>query len=73
MNRIGDLFSTPLEPINVGLEMFADDIGAQVDNVVRVDWSPPGGGQPEVIRALDALAGADRAASTVCTPLERRG
>ena len=56
MNKAAALFSNPVHPINVGLEMFADDIASQGATVARVDWSPPGGGRPEVLSALDALA-----------------
>jgi len=59
---IGSLFSSSVNPVNVGLEMFADDMAAQGANVTRVEWSPPGGGRVEVIRALDALDQPDVAA-----------
>lgn len=52
---IDDLFSTGPSVINVGVDMFADDLAEQGAAVTRVNWSPPGGGRPEVIRALDAL------------------
>lgn len=62
MSNIPELFAGPAQTINVGLEMFADDIAAQGASVTRVDWSPPGGGRPEVIAALDALAAPEIAA-----------
>jgi hypothetical protein len=62
MSTMDALFSAPLRPINVGLGMFADDMAAQGAPAARVDWTPPGGGRPEVLRALDELAEPERAA-----------
>ncbi|MEA2319039.1 MAG: hypothetical protein QOD44_3228, partial [Solirubrobacteraceae bacterium] len=62
MSTMDALFSAPLHPINVGLGMFADDMAAQGAPAARVDWTPPGGGRPEVLRALDELAEPERAA-----------
>ena len=35
----------PLRVINVGLDLFADEIEAQGAAVERVDWRPPAGGE----------------------------
>ncbi len=61
MSRINDLFKN-INVINVGIEFFKDDILKQNAPAVHLDWQPPGGGKPEVIAALDALARPDRAA-----------
>lgn len=50
------LFDSKLSVINVGLQMFADDITAQGTEVTHLQWTPPGGGKPEIIAALDKLA-----------------
>lgn len=50
------LFDSKLSVINVGLQMFADDITAQGTEVAHLQWTPPGGGKPEIIAALDKLA-----------------
>jgi len=42
--------------VNVGLAGFARDLAANGAAVVQVDWTPPGGGRPDLIRALDKLA-----------------
>lgn len=55
MSRINELFKSELHVINVGLEMFKDDILKQKGNVTHLEWKPPGGGKPELIAALDAL------------------
>lgn len=50
------LFDSKLSVINLGLQMFADDISAQGAEVAHLQWTPPGGGKPEIIAALDKLA-----------------
>ncbi|WGD38096.1 DUF1116 domain-containing protein [Lysinibacter sp. HNR] len=52
---INDLFAASLKPVNLGLDMFADDLAEQNAAPVRMDWTPPGGGDPEVIAALSKL------------------
>ncbi|GAA3769055.1 DUF1116 domain-containing protein [Microbacterium kribbense] len=54
--RTTELFASPLDVVNVGLQMFEEDIAAQGTAVTNVDWMPPGGGDPAVISALDTLA-----------------
>lgn len=56
---VNDLFATDLVPVNLGLDMFADDLRAQGIEPVLMDWTPPGGGDPEVVASLDALARPD--------------
>ena len=52
---INDLFGATLKPINLGLDMFADDLRAQGVEPVLMGWTPPGGGDPEAIAALGRL------------------
>ncbi len=52
---INNLFGSDLRPVNLGLDMFADDLAAQGARPVRMDWAPPGGGHPDVIDALSRL------------------
>ncbi|WP_245643378.1 DUF1116 domain-containing protein [Sanguibacter suarezii] len=52
---INNLFGSDLRPVNLGLDMFADDLAAQGARPVRMDWAPPGGGDPDVIDALSRL------------------
>jgi hypothetical protein len=55
MSRIEQLFKG-ISAINVGIEMFKDDVVRQGARAVHLDWRPPGGGKPAVIAALDVLA-----------------
>jgi FdrA protein len=43
--------------INVGLESFADSLATQEADVVRVDWRPPAGGDPELAAILRRMKG----------------
>ena len=52
---VNDLFSAGLKPVNLGLDMFAEDLQAQGVQPVLMDWTPPGGGDPDVIAALSRL------------------
>lgn len=52
---INDLFRAELKPVNLGLDMFADDLRAQGVEPILMDWTPPGGGDPDVISALTRL------------------
>ena len=39
-----DLLNQPLRVINLGLELFAQELDAAGVEVVHVDWRPPAGG-----------------------------
>jgi FdrA protein len=41
--------------VNIGLEDFAESLKAQCVEVVHVDWTPPAGGDREMIELLDQL------------------
>ena len=49
------LFKQPLNVINVGIEMFSDDLKKQHIPVTHLSWTQPGQGNIEVIRALDKI------------------
>lgn len=44
-----------LNVVNVGLRSFYEDLQNQKANVVHVDWRPPAGGDPELVRLLAKL------------------
>lgn len=49
------LFQEELNVINIGIEMFRDDLQAQQVPVTHLSWTPPGRGSVAVIRALEQL------------------
>jgi hypothetical protein len=55
MEPQNDLLNQPLIVINVGLNDFAENLERQEVEVVQVDWSPPAGGDQELIDLLDDL------------------
>ncbi|WP_152395704.1 YlbE family protein [Paenibacillus guangzhouensis] len=55
MSKINELFNSKLNVINVGIEFFKDDILKQNATATHLEWKPPGGGKPELIKALDKL------------------
>ena len=50
-----DLLATPPRVVNVGLELFANDLKAIGAQVVHVRWSPPAGGNARLAGLLDKL------------------
>ena len=46
-----------VEVVNVGLPMFADAVADQGVPVQHVDWRPPAGGDPDLVRALTTVHG----------------
>ncbi|MBP2316142.1 DUF1116 domain-containing protein [Azospirillum soli] len=55
MSKINELFQG-VNVINVGIELFKDDLVRQGASVTQLDWRPPGGGKPELIAALGSLS-----------------
>lgn len=53
--QIGKLFSGQLIIINIGLRGFAESIEDQEIEVVQIDWTPPAGGDQEMIDLLENL------------------
>jgi FdrA protein len=49
------LLATPVAAINIGVEDFAENLDAQDATVVHVNWTPPAGGDPEIIAILDKI------------------
>jgi len=50
-----ELLHTPLIVINLGLKRFAEDLEKQGVEVVQVDWTPPAGGDKQMLDLLDEL------------------
>ena len=49
------LLDQPLHVINIGLEVFAEELEAEGVSVIHVDWRPPAGG-PNVAALLARLS-----------------
>jgi hypothetical protein len=52
---INALLSGPIIAINLGLKQFGVSLEQQQVQVVQVDWSPPAGGDQEMMDLLDEL------------------
>jgi hypothetical protein len=50
-----DLFDQPLVVISIGVLKFTESLLEQDVEVVQIDWSPPAGGDQEIIDLLDEL------------------
>jgi hypothetical protein len=55
MSEEMDLLQSGLVVINVGIQDFGAALEAQGVQVIYVDWSPPAGGDQEMIDILDNL------------------
>jgi hypothetical protein len=49
------LLNEPLVVINLGLKKFAENLEKQEVVVVHIDWTPPAGGDQDMIDLLDRL------------------
>jgi Protein of unknown function (DUF1116) len=56
-NPIDALLQGPVCVVNVGLAGFARDLAANRTAVAQVDWTPPAGGRPDLLCALNSLRG----------------
>lgn len=54
-NAILKLLNEPIVVINLGLKKFSENLEVQEVEVVQVDWTPPAGGDKEMIDLLDRL------------------
>lgn len=50
------LLASPVRVINIGLSGFARDLASAGAAVAQVDWSPPAGGKPELLLALQKVS-----------------
>ena len=54
-DSLDDLLTKGPAAINVGVEDFAASLRLQGTEVIQVDWTPPAGGDREMIELLDQL------------------
>lgn len=59
MNEGPFFFAEPLRVINIGIEVFAEDLKAQGVPVLHLDWRPPGGGDSRLAAMLATLEDED--------------
>ena len=55
VESIQDLFHNELKVINIGLLKFSEQLEKQGVKVVQIDWTPPAGGDQELIDLLNDL------------------
>jgi FdrA protein len=48
-------FAEPLRVINIGIEVFAENLKAEGVKVVHLDWRPPSGGDSRLAAMLASL------------------
>jgi FdrA protein len=53
--RANALLTAPPRVINIGLELFAENLASQGAQVVHVRWSPPAGGNSQLANLLAKL------------------
>jgi FdrA protein len=54
-NKLEELLQQGICAINMGLQDFAINLEKQGVEVIHVNWSPPAGGDPELMAILDEL------------------
>ncbi|MGB2964978.1 MAG: hypothetical protein WBB69_13435 [Anaerolineales bacterium] len=52
---VHQLLNNPLVVINLGLNKFTESLDEQEIEVIQIDWSPPAGGDQDMIDLLDDL------------------
>jgi hypothetical protein len=55
MGKIEDLFSQKPKVINIGIEIFADELKRQEVESIHVDWRPPAMGDESLLKLLDDI------------------
>ncbi len=54
-NKLDDFLQDGPLAINIGVYDFADSLKIQGVEVVHINWTPPAGGDPDLIELLDKL------------------
>lgn len=53
--KTNNILGEKLKVINIGLELFYDELKSQGVEVLQVDWAPPAGGDKEIAKILESL------------------
>lgn len=54
-DRLAELLDKGPVAVNLGVEDFANSLKIQGAEVIQVDWTPPAGGDREMMELLDQL------------------
>ncbi len=54
-DRLDELLDQGPVAVNIGVEDFANSLKTQGAEVIQVDWTPPAGGDREMMELLDQL------------------
>ncbi len=54
-NKLEELLRQGPIAVNIGVADFAENLQLQGAKVVHVNWTPPAGGDPELMELLDQL------------------
>jgi len=54
-NKLDDFLQNGPLAINIGVYDFADSLKIQGVEVIHINWTPPAGGDPDLIELLDKL------------------
>lgn len=55
MSKENNIFKKELKVVNIGIDIFPEDLKAQGVDVINVDWRPPAGGDLEILKLLERL------------------
>lgn len=53
MSKTNNIFNEKLQVVNIGTSKFKEDLELQGADVLQVDWTPPAGGNLQLLEALD--------------------
>ena len=55
MKKMQELFTSPLQVVNIGLMSFYESVKTQKITCIHVDWKPPAGGDEKLLSILSRL------------------
>jgi hypothetical protein len=55
VEKVNELFGTDLIVINMGLDVFAENLEKEGVETLRMNWRPPAGGNEELASLLERL------------------
>ena len=70
MTESRNLLRSELRVVNLGLELFADDLRSLGVPVVQMDWRPPAGGDRRMASLLQKLQGSQQSRDGELGPID---